>query len=239
MKKWLFVGLSIVLVLSLCACTQLRSALRDPVAELPSQAASSSTSTSSVPPEASSSTVSGNHSTSSSAASTTSSSVSESTGSATAWIQPEEAKRIALEHAKLSESAVSRLKIERDVEEGAPSVPQYEIEFVADGAEYEYVIHGVQGIILKAKKNDKSLLTTTVKSTATGQLLSRDEAIAKALAHAGLKQADVRELEAELDWENNDTVRVWEVDFEAGNVEYSYVIDAADGNVLHVEKEMG
>ncbi|MCM1087099.1 MAG: PepSY domain-containing protein [Muribaculaceae bacterium] len=60
----------------------------------------------------------------------------------------EEAKEIALEHAGLDASQVSYTKLEQDVEDGHT---EYEIEFYADGKEYEYTIHGETGKILEAE----------------------------------------------------------------------------------------
>ncbi len=61
-------------------------------------------------------------------------------------IGAEKAKSIALNHAGVSASQTSQLKVERDVDDG---VLEYEVEFKANGMEYEYVIHGGTGQILK------------------------------------------------------------------------------------------
>ncbi|MCM1145174.1 MAG: PepSY domain-containing protein [Blautia sp.] len=64
----------------------------------------------------------------------------------------EEAKEIALEHAGLDASQVSYTKLEQDVEDGHT---EYEIEFYADGKEYEYTIHGETGKILEAETEQR------------------------------------------------------------------------------------
>lgn len=61
-------------------------------------------------------------------------------------IGAEKAKSIALNHAGVSASQASQLKVERDWDDG---VLEYEVEFKANGMEYEYVIHGGTGQILK------------------------------------------------------------------------------------------
>lgn len=66
-------------------------------------------------------------------------------------------------------------------------------------------------------------------------LISRDRAIELALKHAGLNKADVRDLEAELDVERGG--KYWEIDFESGNLEYSYDINAETEEIRKVEKE--
>lgn len=61
-------------------------------------------------------------------------------------IGAEKAKSIALNHAGVSASQAYELKVERDWDDG---VLEYEVEFKANGMEYEYVIHGGTGQILK------------------------------------------------------------------------------------------
>ena len=61
-------------------------------------------------------------------------------------IGAEKAKSIALNHAGVSASQASELKVDRDTDDG---VLEYEVEFKAGGKEYEYTIHGGTGQILK------------------------------------------------------------------------------------------
>ena len=66
--------------------------------------------------------------------------------------------------------------------------------------------------------------------------ISADEAKAAALAHAGVKAADAYGWECEFD--KDDGRAVYEIDFKAGNYEFSYEIDAVSGAVLDFEKEL-
>ena len=61
----------------------------------------------------------------------------------------EESIAIALAHAGLSESQVTRLKAEFDYDDGRP---EYDVEFKYDGWEYEYEIHAESGKILSYDK---------------------------------------------------------------------------------------
>lgn len=61
-------------------------------------------------------------------------------------IGAEKAKSIALNHAGVSASQATELKVDRDTDDG---VLEYEVEFKAGGKEYEYTIHGGTGQILK------------------------------------------------------------------------------------------
>ena len=67
-------------------------------------------------------------------------------GSSSADIGTDKAKSIALNHAGVSASQTSEMKVEQDWDDG---VLEYEVEFKAGGVEYEYTIHGGTGQILK------------------------------------------------------------------------------------------
>ena len=67
-------------------------------------------------------------------------------GTSSADIGAEKAKSIALNHAGVSASQTSEMKVEQDRDDG---VLEYEVEFKAGGVEYEYTIHGGTGQILK------------------------------------------------------------------------------------------
>ena len=70
---------------------------------------------------------------------------------------------------------------------------------------------------------------------AAAKFIGQDAAISAALAHAGLKRSDIRDLSCELERENG--VWVYDVEFESGNMEYDYDIDAKSGAVLKSWKE--
>lgn len=67
-------------------------------------------------------------------------------GTSSTDISAEKAKSIALNHAGVSASQTSEMKVEQDWDDG---VLEYEVEFKAGGVEYEYTIHGGTGQILK------------------------------------------------------------------------------------------
>ena len=71
--------------------------------------------------------------------------------------------------------------------------------------------------------------------SSASSLIPESKAAQIALNHAGLKKADVREFECELDYEKG--VRVYEVSFDYGKYEYDYDIDAASGKILRSYKE--
>ena len=67
------------------------------------------------------------------------------------------------------------------------------------------------------------------------KLVTKEEAISAALAHAGLKRSQVSHLQAELDKDDGRTV--YEVDFETATWEYEYEIHAETGKILSWDKE--
>lgn len=170
-----------------------------------------------------------------------------------AALDKEEAKGVALEHAGISEAEAKGLHIEYDKDGKAK---RFEIEFRADGDEYEYEIDADSGEVLKAEKNDRNLLKEekpteppkSVEPSASGSptdspaagteaLITAEEAIELALKDACVPEADIRDLDVELDRERNSLV--YEIDFDYERNEYSYDIDAITGEIINkrIEKE--
>ena len=66
--------------------------------------------------------------------------------------------------------------------------------------------------------------------------ITAKEAVAAALAHAGVTETQVRDLEAELEKERGELY--YEVSFEAGPYDYEYLIGVDSAEVVHFEKEI-
>ena len=101
------------------------------------------------------------------------------------------------------------------------------MKFWANNTQYEYEIDGTTGSVLKGE--NKATAVTA------GSFISADEALAKALSHAGLDQSAIRQLE--MDSELDDNVPHYSIDFKSGNLEYEYEISAKDGSVLKFEQD--
>lgn len=170
----------------------------------------------------SSSTTSSSQGNTSSSGTSSGSSSTTSSGTSTTVTDRNKALEIALNHAGLKQSQISRLSIEQDRDDG---VTIYEIEFRTDSAKYEYEITA-SGSVRKFEKEAFS-------SSATGDI-GRDKAVSIALNHAGLSESQVTGLKVELD----DNGREYEVDFKSGNMEYEYKIDAGSGNILQYEQDV-
>ena len=69
-----------------------------------------------------------------------------SSGKAAGMLTAEEAEEIALENAGLTREDVTFLRSEYEVDRG---VPQYEVDFIHNGQEYDYHISAENGQILE------------------------------------------------------------------------------------------
>ena len=85
---------------------------------------------------------------------------------------------------------------------------------------------------------DTTTTTTAIAATSVTRsttVTTRDRAIEIALQAAGLARADVRDLEAETEREQNGVF--WEVEFEAGGYDYTYDIHAENGSIINQKRE--
>ena len=154
----------------------------------------------------------------------------------------DKAKQIAFNHAGVKASNVHMDDVEYDKED-----KMYELEFKSDGYEYEYDIHAFSGKILDVERDHdddhQSRATYTApKKTETkkqtqpkSSMISKDQAIAIALKHAGVSRSNAYIEEVEQDSE--DGVRYYEIEFSVGQYEYEYEINAANGSILEHDVE--
>ncbi len=160
-----------------------------------------------------------------------------------------QAKAIALEHAGLAADEVTFDRTEYEVDDGRP---EYEIEFRSGNTEYDYTIHAETGKVLEWDKEYAPVNTpeatkpteTTPQPETTAptqpiepapEKLTKAEAIAAALNHAKLSESDVKRLEAEYDVD--DGVPVYSIEFYADGWEYDYEIHAETGKILEWDKD--
>jgi len=151
-----------------------------------------------------------------------------------------EAEAAALAHAgiKAEDARMERTELDQD-----EKIPHYEVEFSNGDYEYDYEINAATGEVLHWDKEYDPPKPAPTAPPATqppvtqpeSTLLTEEEAEAAALAHAGLAAGEVRFDRTEKDREKG--VPVYEVEFQAGNWEYSYEIHAETGKILEWEKE--
>ena len=170
-----------------------------------------------------------------------------------AYIGVEAAKSAAFAHAGLDAAQVTTDEVDFDYEDGRMV---YELEFYADGAEYEYDIDASTGAVVKFSQEGGRTQTSssagsggasgnvssgsgsgTAQSGAGGTAadIGREAALAAALSHAGVSQDQVYNLEVKREYD--DGRLEYEIEFKTGGWEYEYTISAADGTILDYERD--
>ena len=141
------------------------------------------------------------------------------------------ARSVALSHAGISESSTSYIYAKKDWDDGRWV---YDVEFWADGKEYDYEILASNGTILSYDYDPEYQWSgsTGTGSTASASTTDIGEAKAKsvALSHAGISESDTSYIYAKKDWD--DGRWVYDVEFWADGKEYDYEILASNGTIL-------
>ena len=170
-----------------------------------------------------------------------------------AYIGVEAAKSAAFAHAGLDAAQVTMGEVDFDYEDGRMV---YELEFYADGAEYEYDIDASTGAVVKSSQEGgrtqagsstgsggasgnvpSGAGSGTAQSEAGGTAadIGSEAALAAALSHAGVSQDQVYDLEVKREYD--DGRLEYEIEFKTGGWEYEYTISAADGTILDYERD--
>lgn len=140
-------------------------------------------------------------------------------------ITEEEAKTIALNHAGLQSSEVTFIEVELDHPAG-----KYEVEFYCGKIEYEYHIGVTTGAILKVDYDVRGSHIPDNSQSASSEDIPAEQAKEIVLEHAGLSASGAVFVRVNIDYE--DSRRIYEVEFYAGNTEYDYKLDAKTGKIL-------
>ena len=166
----------------------------------------------------------------------------------------EKAKEIAMSHAGVSAGSVSFIKAKLDHKDG---VKVYDIEFYSGNAEYDYEINAATGAIVSFDQDIENYAVptqpaaptqpqsaaptqaatqpqTAAPTQAASSVISVDKAKQIALSHAGVSGASFKKVKLDTD----DGVRVYEIEFKVGNVEYEYDIDASSGAIISSSSEI-
>ena len=169
------------------------------------------------------------------------------TASSSAYIGEEKAAEAALARAEISAEQAQRLRWELDWERG---IMVYEVDFDADGYEYEAEINATTGEVVRFnRERDDDFYRVPVTSgsssaqeapAASGSASAAADAgeeAAKAAAyrHAGVEESDVLYCVCEPDYKRG--IRIYEVEFVANGMEYDYDINAETAEVIRYSKE--
>lgn len=144
-------------------------------------------------------------------------------------IGAENAQNFAFADAGIDPAAAKIVRTEFGFEHGQFV---YEVEFVADGTEYEYWIKSSDGTVVK--KEIEIVTQDGAHKVATAEITA-DEAKEIALADAGLTVSDVTFTEEKLDLD--DSTSVYELKFYTNEKKYEYEINATTGAVFSKSTE--
>ena len=125
------------------------------------------------------------------------------------------------------------LKTELDFEDG---VMVYEVEFVADGYEYEYEIDAADGTVRKSERErDDGRRPSGQSPSSSGEYLTADKAKQIACEHADVPFDGIWAYS--IDFERDDGWSIYEIEFKYDGYEYDYEINAFTGDILKSERE--
>ena len=159
-----------------------------------------------------------------------------------AKITSDKAKEIALNHANLSENQVTFIKSNIDYDDGMQA---YDVEFYHNNQEYDYKIDANSGAIVEydldienyviPQTNTNTNIPNNNLNNSNTQIISDAKAKEIALKHANISQNQVSYINAHLDYD--DGIQVYDVSLYVNDVEYSYEINAQNGNIVSYEMD--
>lgn len=141
-----------------------------------------------------------------------------------AYINAATAEAKAFAFAGISSNDAKNLETELEAERGTMV---YEVEFKANGKEYEILVNALTGEIFDSFiEDDDDVLPE-------GNYIGEEKAKEVALKHVNLKASDVKELTSEM--EKKGGAVVYEIEFETAEKEYEILVDALSGKVAKVK----
>ena len=147
--------------------------------------------------------------------------------SASASISEDDAKKIALKDANVSESEVNGIRINQKIDDG---ISLYEVDFYAGNKEYEYEISAQDGSIRSKDTDIDNDFGSTAQNNAG---VSLDKAKKTALSKVkGATEKDIR-----IHSEYDDGRQIYEGSIVYKNMEYDFEIDSETGNIISWETE--
>lgn len=160
----------------------------------------------------------------------------ETTSTPTTEIGEAKAHEIALAHAEKDEMDVTYIISETDIDDGRTV---YDVEFYVGNTEYDYEIDMYTGEIVSFDSDIENYAANTnlpapaqsadTNAPTTNTMIDEAKAKAIALAHAEKSETEVTFKPVNL--ETEDTIKVYDVEFNIGKTEYTYEIDATTGDI--------
>ena len=139
----------------------------------------------------------------------------------------EQAQQIALQDAGVSQSSATFVRVYEDWEDGR-SV--YEVEFYANGMEYDYEIDKTTGKIISSDWDIEGWTPSVPGGGSTGNAVTLDQAKQIALQDAGISESSATFVRAREEWDDGRSI--YEIEFYANGKEYDYEIEKSTGKIL-------
>ncbi len=148
------------------------------------------------------------------------------------YITEEEAKEIAFKHSGVSDATAVYCKLDYD-----DGIAEFDVEFWSGTTEYEYEINAITGEILSYVYDTDvpMVISQTTNQTTEQNYIGKEKAQEIALQHAGVAQSEVNYIKCEFDFD--DGLAEYDVEWKIGQTEYEYTISAIDGTIW--EHEVG
>ena len=143
-------------------------------------------------------------------------------------ITKDKAKSIALQDAGVKESDTQFLWVKEDYEDGRAV---YDVEFYANGTEYDYEIEKSSGRILNSDYDIEHYSPNNGSGNTTTISLEKARSIALAKV-PGASASDVR-----IHLDRDDERQIYEGEIYYNRMEYEFEIDACTGNIIEWSKE--
>lgn len=167
--------------------------------------------------------------------------VSGQTAMVSGGITQQEAKETALREAGVSEADISYITVKQDWDDGTA---RYEVEFVAQGTEYDYELDATDGRVISASSEifDK-MGSTSQGSTSQGTAQQNGTSTAGGISIDTAKQTvmdripgiDARNIYLYPD--SDDGMFIYEGEAYHAETKYEFEISASDGRILSWEAE--
>ena len=143
-------------------------------------------------------------------------------------ITKDKAKSIALQDAGVKESDTQFLWVKEDYEDGRAV---YDVEFYANGTEYDYEIEKSSGRILNSDYDIEHYSPNNGSGNTTTISLEK----ARSIALAKVPRASASDVRIHLD--RDDERQIYEGEIYYNRMEYEFEIDAFTGNIIEWSKE--
>lgn len=117
------------------------------------------------------------------------------------------------------------------------SKTSYKVSNLKKDSSYEFRVRAYRDAVDSRYYGDfENISAKTASSSGAGSdIISKSKAKSIALNHAGVSASNADFIRVELDYD--DGVRVYEIEFDAGDFEYEYEISAKSGNIRDYDKD--